>query len=284
MFKQYLELIKPERTLANVITALAGFLLACRWHIPFVLLAATLVGMSLVVASACALNNYIDRDLDTKMPRTKKRVLARHQVPPHSVLVYAIVLGIIGFVVLWLYVSVLVFLLGVIAYFDYIVLYGYSKRHSVHSTLIGTISGAMPIMAGYCAVSGKIDMAAVLLFCSMVFWQMPHFYAIAIFRMKDYAAGGIPVLPIKKGIYRTKLQMLCYTLAFIFSALLLWTYGYVGTIYTVVIALIGVAWMWHGVHGYRAKDDVAWARSMFFFSLKALMIFSVMVAIGSILP
>lgn len=284
MFKQYVELTKPERTLANVITALAGFLLACRWSIPGLLLVATLAGTSLVVASACVLNNYIDRDLDTKMPRTKKRVLARHEMPPRNVLVYSIVLGVVGFVVLWTYVSFLVVVLGAIAYVDYIVLYGYSKRHSVHSTLIGTVSGAMPIMAGYCAVTGKIDMAAVLLFFSMVFWQMPHFYAIAIFRMKDYAAGGIPVLPLKKGIHRTKLQILCYTLAFIFTALLLRTYDYVGTIYTVVIAAVGVVWMWRGIHGYQSKNDEAWARGMFFFSLKALMIFSVMVAIGSILP
>lgn len=284
MFKQYVELTKPERTLANVITALAGFLLACRWHVPFLLLVATLGGMSLVVASACVLNNYIDRDLDTKMPRTKKRVLARREMPPRNVLVFAILLGWMGFAVLWLYVGFLVVILGAIAYFDYIVLYGYSKRHSVHSTLIGTVSGAMPITAGYCAVTGKIDMAAVLLFFSMVFWQMPHFYAIAIFRMKDYAAGSIPVLPLKKGVYRTKLQILCYTLAFIFSALLLRFYGYVGTIYTVVIAVIGVMWMWRGVHGFQSKDDEAWARKMFFFSLKALMIFSMMVAIGSILP
>jgi protoheme IX farnesyltransferase len=284
LLKQFVELTKPERTLANVITALAGFLLACRWHIPFLLLAATLVGTSLVVASACVLNNYIDRELDTKMPRTKKRVLAVRAMSPRSVLVYAVVLGVIGFAVLWLYVSMLVVILGAIAYFDYIVLYGYSKRHSVHSTLIGTVSGAMPIMAGYCAVTGTIDMAAVLLFFSMVFWQMPHFYAIAIFRMKDYAAGGIPVLPLKKGVYRTKVQMLCYMLAFIFSALLLRRNGYVGTIYTVVIAAVGVLWMWRGVRGFNVDNDVAWARHMFFYSLKALMIFSVMVAIGSILP
>ena len=284
MLRQYLELTKPERTLANVITAAAGFLFACKWHIPVVLLLATLIGTSLVVASACVLNNYIDRDLDTKMPRTKKRVLARRAVSPRVVLIYAVVLGVAGIALLWAYVNVLVVVLGLIAYFDYIVLYGYTKRHSVHSTLVGTISGAMPIAAGYCAFTGKIDVVAVLLFLSMVFWQMPHFYAIAIFRMKDYAAGHIPVLPLKKGVYRTKVQILCYTLAFIVAALLLSVFGDAGLSYAVVIAIVGFIWLYRGIKGFRTENDVVWARQMFFFSLKALMVFSVMVAIGSILP
>ena len=284
MLRQYLELTKPERTLANVITAAAGFLFACKWHIPVVLLLATLIGTSLVVASACVLNNYIDRDLDTKMPRTKKRVLARRAMSSRVVLIYAVVLGVAGIALLWTYVNLLVVVLGLIAYFDYIVLYGYTKRHSVHSTLVGTISGAMPIAAGYCAFTAKIDVAAILLFLSMVFWQMPHFYAIAIFRMKDYAAGHIPVLPLKKGVYRTKVQILCYTLAFIVVALLLSVFGDAGLSYAVVIAIVGFIWLYRGITGFRTENDVAWARQMFFFSLKALMVFSVMVAIGSILP
>ena len=284
MLKQLLELTKPERTLANVITGLAGYLLASRWHIQFVLLIATLGGMSLVVASACILNNYIDRELDTKMPRTKKRVLATKQMSPQIVLAYAVVLGVLGFAVLWFYVNVLVFVLGAVAYVDYIVLYGYSKRHSVHSTIIGTVSGAMPVAAGYCAVTGKIDTGAVILFLSMVCWQMPHFFAIAIFRMKDYEDGGIPVLPLKKGVDRTKVQILLYTMAFILSALALSYFGYTGYLYALVIAVIGAVWLWRGFHGFKIDNDITWARKMFFYSLKALMVFSLLVAIGGILP
>ena len=284
MLKQYLELTKPERTLANVITGGAGFLLASRWHVSFGLLLATLVGMSLVEASACALNNYIDRNLDAKMPRTKKRALVKRTLPPRNVLVLAIVLGLLGFAALWLYVNRLVVILGAVAYFDYIVLYGYSKRHSVHGTIIGTVSGAMPITAGYCAVTGRIDMGAVLLFLAMTFWQMPHFFAIAIFRMQDYAAGGIPILPLKKGVYRTKVQILLYTVAFILSAAALSFFGYTGFWFAAIIALVGGIWMWRGVYGFRNADDTVWARNMFFFSLKALMVFSFLVAIGSVLP
>lgn len=284
MFKQCIELIKPERTLANVITGLAGYLLASKWHIHAALLVAILGGMSLVVASACVLNNYIDRDLDARMPRTKKRVLASKQLSPGLVLAFSIVLGVAGFVVLWLFVNSLVTILGAVAYLDYIVLYGYSKRHSVHSTLIGTISGAMPIAAGYCAVTGSVDAGAIILFLSMVCWQMPHFYAIAIFRMKDYRAGSIPVLPLVKGVYRTKVQIMIYTVLFVLVALSLSFLSHVGYIYAVVIALLGADWLWRGVHGFHTDNDIVWARKMFVFSLQALLIFCFMVAVGGILP
>lgn len=284
MLKTYYELIKPERTLANVITGLAGYLLASRWHIHTILMLATLAGMSLVVASACVLNNYIDRNLDARMPRTKKRVLVTGQMTPWKVLVYAAMLGALGFFVLERYVSTLVFMLGVIAYFDYIVLYGYAKRHSVHSTLIGTVSGAMPIAAGYCAASGKVDAGAIILFLSMVFWQMPHFFAIAIFRMKDYEAGSIPLLPLRKGVHRTKVQIIIYTILFILTALSLSLLSRSGYIYAVIMALIGADWLWRGVHGFRTENDVFWARKMFFFSLKALLVFCLVVAVGGILP
>jgi heme o synthase len=284
VLKQGIELIKPERTLANVITGLAGFLLASQWHVQVALLIATLGGMSLVVASACVLNNYIDRNLDAKMPRTKKRVLASKQLPPGLVLAFAILLGIAGFVTLWLFVNTLVTVLGAVAYFDYIVLYGYSKRHSVHSTLIGTVSGAMPIAAGYCAVTDRIDASVGILFLSMVCWQMPHFYAIAIFRMKDYKAGGIPVLPLVKGVHRTRVQILLYTVLYILVAISLSIFGRTGYVFAIVITLLGADWLWRGVYGFRAESDTVWARKMFVFSLKALLVFCFMVAVGGILP
>jgi heme o synthase len=280
----YYRLTKPERTLANVMTASAGFLLAAKWHINFTLLAATLVGTSFLVASACVLNNYIDRDLDTKMARTKKRALARRTVSGRSALIYATVLGASGLVLLARSVNWLVVVLGLVAYVDYIVLYGISKRHSVHGTMVGTISGAMPITAGYCAVTGRIDAGAVILFLTMTFWQMPHFFAIAIYRMKDYAAGGIPVLPIKKGIHRAKVQIMLYAAAFTVTAISLSLFGYTGYIYAGAMALIGGVWLWRGFHGFKADNDVAWARKMFFFSLKALVVLSLLVAVGGLLP
>lgn len=284
MLRTYYELTKPERTYANILTAAAGFLLASKWHIDFVLFIATLGGMSLIVASACALNNYIDRGLDAKMPRTRKRALVQKVLPPSHVLTYAAILGVVGFAVLWFYVNTLVVVLGVVAYLDYIVLYGYTKRHTVHGTLAGTISGAMPIVAGYCAVTDHIDASAVILFLAMTFWQMAHFFAIAIYRLEDYKAGGIPVLPARKGIYRTKVQIMIYTAAFAITAVCLSVFGHAGYLYAAIMAFLGGVWVWRGSQGFRAGNDVVWARKMFFFSLKGLVFFSFWVAISGILP
>lgn len=270
--------------MANVLTAGAGFLLASHWHGKWGLFVATMAGMSLLVASACVLNNYFDRDLDTKMPRTKRRALAIGSIPARNAVIFGAILGIAGFVTLAMYVTWLVVTLGAIAYFDYIVLYAITKRRTVHGTLVGTVSGASPMAAGYCAAAGHIDSGAGVLFLAMTFWQMPHFFAIAIYRMRDYAAGHIPVMPLKKGVHSTKVQIVVYAILFLIAALSLSVFGYTGSISAVVMAAAGLAWLYKGVRGFRTAKDEVWARGMFVFSLKVLLIFIAMVAIGGVLP
>jgi protoheme IX farnesyltransferase len=142
----------------------------------------------------------------------------------------------------------------------------------------------MPIAAGYCAVTGRIDISAIILFVTMVFWQMPHFFSIAIFRMKDYRAGNIPILPLVKGVYRTKVQILIYTVLYIVVALSLSVFGRTGYIYAIVMLLVGADWLWKGARGFRTDSDTIWARKMFVNSLKVLLVFCLMVAVGGILP
>jgi protoheme IX farnesyltransferase len=277
--KTYYHLAKPERTYANVLTTTAGFLLASKWHVSFWLLVSTLLGTSFVIASACVLNNYFDRKIDAKMPRTSNRALVKGQVKPLRALIFALILGLIGFAILVAYVNKLVVILGAIAYLDYVVLYGLAKRHTVHSTLIGTVAGAMPIAAGYCAVTDRIDSGAVLIYLIMTFWQMPHFYAIAIYRLKDYAAGGLPVLPVKKGIAITKKQIILYMLAFTVTAILPTIFGYSGIIYFIVVLAAALAWLRVGLRGFKTKDDTRWAKETFIFSLIVLLVFVFMLAV-----
>ncbi|MDE2589744.1 MAG: heme o synthase, partial [Patescibacteria group bacterium] len=198
--KTYYLLTKPGIIYGNTITTVAGFLLASQGKIYFGLFMATLFGVSFVIASACVINNYLDRKIDKKMARTQKRALVTHAISPSHALVFATILGILGFLDLVVFTNGITFMIGLIGYIDYIVLYGLSKRKSIYGTLVGSISGATPIAAGYTAVTNRFDIAALLLFLIMVFWQMPHFYAIAIYRLKDYVAAGIPVLPAKKSM------------------------------------------------------------------------------------
>jgi protoheme IX farnesyltransferase len=245
---------------------------------------AVLAGTCLVIASACTFNNYIDRGIDEKMQRTRRRALVRGKVTPQVALTYGGALGAAGFLILALWTNRLVVLIGVIAYIDYIVLYGYSKRHSVHGTLVGSISGSAPPVAGYCAVTGRFDMGALIIFLIMTFWQMVHFYAIAIRRAKDYKAAGIPVLPVARSVHAAKVQMIGYTVAFTIAVIALSWQGYAGWIFAVVMGSIGLLWLWKGIHSFNVKDNIAWAKSMFLFSLVVLLALSATMSIGSILP
>lgn len=237
-----------------------------------------------MIASACTFNNYIDRTIDAKMARTKKRALAAGKVSERAAMLYAGMLAIAGFGVLLVYVSDLVALIGLIAFVDYIVLYGYVKRRSPYGTLVGSISGAAPPVAGYCAVTGRLDLGVGIIFLIMVCWQMVHFYAIAIRRSKDYKAAGIPVLPLVKGVRYTKIEMICYTLAFTLAVVDLSLRGYAGWTFAIVMGAIGLLWLYRGLRSFNVKDDVAWAKRMFLFSLVVMLTLSAMWSVGSIAP
>jgi protoheme IX farnesyltransferase len=139
-------------------------------------------------------------------------------------------------------------------------------------------------VVGYTAASGHLDGAAVLLFLILVFWQMPHFYAIAMYRLDDYASAKLPVLPVKKGIRRTKYEMLAYIIGFIVVSLALAVYGYAGYFYEIVVGVLGLGWLWKWSNGLKAESDAKWARGMFKYSLIVLMVMSVTLALNAWLP
>jgi protoheme IX farnesyltransferase len=284
LLKAYYHLTKPGIIYGNLLTATAGYLFASAWHIQLSLLVGLLAGMSLVIASACVFNNYIDRGIDKKMARTKKRALVSGLIPIRSAIIYASVLGILGLVLLIRFTNAYVVVIGLIAFFDYVALYGLAKRHTVHGTLVGSIAGAAPVTAGYVAVSGRIDGAAIILFLILTIWQMPHFYAIAIYRLKDYKAAGLPVLPVKKGIRLTQWQMISYVADFILVTIALSVFGYAGYSFAIVMTLVGLVWLGLALRGFKTANVNAWARQMFFFSLIVILVLSVILALGSVLP
>jgi protoheme IX farnesyltransferase len=284
VLKTYYRLTKPGIVYGNAVTVIAGFFLASRGDIDWVLLLEALGGISLVIASACVFNNYIDRDIDKKMARTKKRALASGNISAQAALSYAAILGAAGFSLLYFYTNLLTTLVAAVGFVFYVIFYGWAKRHSVHGTLVGSVSGAVPPVVGYCAVSNNLDTGAWLLFLIMVCWQMPHFYAIAIYRRDDYASAGLPVLPVSKGIKAAKIQIVAYVIAFVAATVLLWTNGYTGYTYLLVVLLMGGWWLRRGILGFSIKDDAAWARKMFFQSLIIITVFSAVLALDWWLP
>jgi protoheme IX farnesyltransferase len=276
MINYYL-LTKPGIVLGNLITVAAGFLLASRGHFDFVLFFATLMGLAFIMASACVFNNYIDRKIDKKMKRTKNRALVTGLISGKNAIVFAVVLGIIGGSILYAYTNLLTVFVASIGFFVYVVLYSLWKSKTIYGTAIGSVAGAVPPVVGYCAVSNDFDAGALILFSMLVLWQMPHFFAIAMYHFDDYRAAKIPVLPIIKGMLRAKIHMVVYILAFILTAGLLTLFDYTGYAYLVVTSLIGLAWLGLCLKGFQSKDDHLWGRDMFRLSLVMIAVICVMI-------
>jgi protoheme IX farnesyltransferase len=280
MIKKFIYLTKPGIIFGNFISVMGGFFLAAQGNIDLWLLLVTLVGTSLVVASGCVVNNIIDQDIDVKMERTRNRALVKKSVSNTVAFIYATVLGIFGFALLYFFTNLLAVAFAALGFFVYVVLYSlYLKRHSIHQTLVGSLSGACPPVIGYCAVSNQFDIGALILFILFCIWQMPHSFAIAIYRLNDYVSARIPVLPAKKGIYITKLQSAVYVLLFTLTGSLLYVFGYVGLIYLVVFASLCAYWLYLAVSGFRAIDDRVWARRFFLFSVILITVFSVVISL-----
>ncbi|MGR8033964.1 heme o synthase [Acinetobacter baumannii] len=268
MLKKYLFLTKPGILFGNFITTLGGFFLAAQGSIDILLLLLTLIGTTLVVASGCVVNNVIDQDIDTKMQRTQNRALVKKTISPTVALVYAFVLGVMGFSILWFGVNGYAFLFAMIGFIVYVGFYSlWTKRTSIYQTVIGSISGASPPVIGYTAVTHQFDVAALLLFLAYALWQMPHSWAIAIYRFDDYKNAGIPILPVARSIYRTKIECVIYIL--LFAAVLngLYCFGYTNVFFLITFNALTAYWFYLSIIGFKAENDQLWAKRFFLYSV-----------------
>lgn len=280
--KAYYALTKPGLVRGNLILTAAGFLFAAHGHITLqtiVLLLATLIGIFFVIASGCVFNNYIDRNIDRQMARTKDRALVMGTISGQHALIYAAVLGILGILTLVFFTNVLTLSLALIGFIFYVLLYTPMKHYSAHAALIGSLSGAVPIVVGYCAVTNNFDIPAALLFLMLIFWQMPHFYAIAIYRLNEYQAAHVPVFPLEKGIFKTKIYILLYIIFFSICCFLLFFWHFAGTIFGISSGILCLIWLSFSISGFTTTNDSRWARTMFFLSLIVIMSLSVLLAL-----
>lgn len=285
MVNAYYRLTKPGVLYGNVLTAAAGFFLASKGSIDFGLFVATILGTTCVIAAACVLNNYLDQDIDSVMERTKKRPLLTGEVSSRGALLFCAGLFTIGFFILSVWVNYLVVAIGLIGFVTYVWLYGaLSKRRSIHGTLVGSVSGALPILAGYVAATNNIDVGAVLLFAILFIWQMPEFYSIAIYRRDEYKKAKVPVISVVKGVRHTKIHIFLYLIAFTVCALLLAVAGYAGYAYSVIMTALCAYWLWLGWKSFSATDDNRWSRKVFHHALIVLLAFSFLISIDAWLP
>ncbi len=283
-YKAYYDLTKPGIIRGNLLTALAGFFFAANGDIQLTTLVSLIFGIIFLIGAACVVNNYIDREIDSKMKRTKDRALVTGEISASRALLFASVVFCVGLVSLVIGTNYLTVGLGLLAVFMYVVVYGYVKRKSIYGTLVGSIPGAIPPVAGYTAVTNQLDTNALLLFCVLVFWQMPHFYAIAIYRKKEYALAKLPLLPLVKGIYRTRVEIILYIFLFLLSILGLVTIGNASYSFGVIMFAVGSLWLRLAFTKTSSQSVDKWAKKVFGFSLLVLLLFSGTLSLDWLLP
>lgn len=275
MFKQYLFLTKPGILFGNLVTTLGGLFLAAQGRVDFPLFLYTLLGATLVVASGCVFNNIIDQDIDQKMQRTRTRALVKKTISVPVAFVFATVLGIVGFALLYFLVNAFAFFFAALGFIVYVFFYSlWTKRTTIYQTLVGSISGACPPVIGYCAIANQIDLAAILLLLGYAFWQMPHSWGIAIYRYNDYSNANIPILPVARSIKRTKIESTLYVVLFMLCMNLLYYFGYANIWYAVILNLFCLYWIYLSIIGFKAENDQVWAKNYFMFSVKLITVVS----------
>lgn len=268
----YYGVAKPGIILGNLLTAAAGFALGARDGIDLLSLAATLMGLALIIASASVLNNYGDRAADAKMVRTRGRALVVGTISAPEALRLAALLAMVGTCILLYWTSLLVASIALLGLVVYVALYSPLKYRSVHATLVGSVAGSIPPLVGYSAAHGEVDRLALLLFLVVALWQLPHFFSIAIRRLDDYKLASIPVLPVKRGLFATQCQMAFYVTTFAVAAPAIAWIDCAGLFYFIGSSLAGLAWLALCVWGMVFKTEPkVWAKQMFFCSLAVIL-------------
>ncbi|NLP50820.1 heme o synthase [Bacillus sp. RO1] len=284
-WKDFLALIKIGIVNSNFITTFTGLWLAIYFtqtdgfiaKLDIVLL--TMIGSSLVVAGSCSLNNYIDRDIDHLMSRTKNRPTVTGRMNPKGALYLGLFLTSVGTIILG-FTTVTAAVIGLIGAFTYVVLYTmWSKRKNTLNTVIGSVSGAVPPLIGWAAVDPDLSLIAWILFFIMFVWQIPHFLAIAIRRCEEYRNAGIPMLPVVHGFDITRRQMLVWVACLL--PLPFWLFD-LGMGLIVLATLLNIGWLALSIAGFKMKDGMKWATLMFVYSLNYLTILFVSMIIVTI--
>ncbi len=273
IMQSYLKLIKHGIILGNLVPVIAGFCLglSLTHTSDVILLLWTLFGLSLVIASATIINNIIDRDIDQKMTRTQNRPLINGDIKLSQAIILAILSGLCGFMILYYKVNLIAGNLALIGFIDYVLLYSLIfKRHSSYSILIGSISGAIPPLVGYVAVSEQLDLTMLYLFIIFSSWQVIHSYAIALYRREDYQKANIPMPPLFMTRNRVQQQMLGYTFIMFVAVLLLIFTTFYFIIPQIGAIIIMVYWLGSIIAPIRRSTE-GWGKEQFLNSLWVIM-------------
>jgi protoheme IX farnesyltransferase len=263
-----LQLMKPRVMALAVFTAFVGLVAAPGVHNPAIALAVT-VAIALGAGAAGVLNMWYDMDVDAVMSRTSARPLPTGKVAPAAALDFGLLLATISVMLLemlsgWLAASLLAFTI-----FFYVVVYTmWLKRTTPQNIVIGGAAGALPPVIGWAAAAGTIGIESLVLFLITFLWTPPHFWALALFKVGDYARAGIPMMPNVAGETSTRRQIFVYSLVLVPVAVLPWPLGFAGMAYGIVAAALGIGFIWRAWRVLRAGiGDKQPAKALFAYSI-----------------
>jgi protoheme IX farnesyltransferase len=247
----------------------------------------TLVGGSLAAGSANAINCYLDRDIDELMTRTRRRPLPAHEVEPHRAVVFGIALGVLSFAVMASFVNLLAAFLTLLAIGFYVVVYTMLlKRSTPQNIVIGGAAGALPPVIGWAAVTGNVGLPAVFLFLLVFYWTPPHFWALSLRIRKDYAAAGVPMLPVVRGVPETTRQIALYTVLLVALSVAFAAVGQMGLVYLAAAILLGGIFLAQAWRLWRVstseEGSTAGAIRLYRYSISYLTLLFVAVAVDAL--
>jgi len=271
-WKNYLELCKPKVVVLIIFTAIVGMLLAVPGMPPMDNFIFGIVGIGLASSSAAAINHFIDQKADAEMLRTQNRPLPMGDLNAKNVLIFAMTLGVLGMLILIVWVNILTAVLTFLSLIGYAVVYTiYLKHMTPQNIVIGGAAGAAPPVLGWCAITGEVHPFALLLFLIIFVWTPPHFWALAVAKREEYAKAQIPMLPVTHGAKFTRLQILLYTVLLLIVTLLPYLTGMSGFIYLGTALVLGIMFIYYAIQMMRNEDNKL-AMKTFFFSINYLMI------------
>ncbi len=291
--RAYIALTKPRIIELLLVTTVPAMVLATR-EVPGIdwsnwgwLVAWTLIGGTLAAGSANAINCYIDRDIDELMARTRRRPLPAHQVDPDRAVVFGVALGVISFAVMGWFVNLLAAFLTLLAIAFYVVIYTMMlKRTTPQNIVIGGAAGALPPVIGWAAVTGDVGIPALLLFALVFYWTPPHFWALSLRIRKDYAAAGVPMLPVVKGIPETTRQIALYTILMVAISLVLWAVARMGVVYLAAAVALGAMFLWQAYRLWQQnaseEGSLAGAIRLYKYSISYLTLLFAAVAVDAL--
>ncbi|MGH8441889.1 MAG: heme o synthase [Nevskiaceae bacterium] len=246
--REYYELCKPRVVMLITFTAIVGMFLATPAMVPLDVLALGSLGITLMAASAAAINQLLDRQVDARMARTCGRPLVTGTLTVAESLTFAATLGTLGFGILVLWINALTAWLTLATLIGYAGIYTlYLKRATPQNIVIGGAAGAAPPVLGWAAVTGTVDPHALLLFLIVFVWTPPHFWALAIDRRDEYAKVDIPMLPVTHGVEFTRVQVLLYTVLLVVVSVLPFVFGMSGFVYLAGAVVLGAVFLSYAI-------------------------------------